>query len=133
MKPMRPDPDILIRKLHIPRAGGSVPALLLSPREAVSEATGILWLHGGGYFAGMKEMVHTSRAVDLVKNFGAVVLVPGYRLSLWAPYPAALEDGYAALLYLKEHAADWGVRSDQLMVGGGPFRSAAGLQLRGGR
>ena len=118
MKPMRPDPDIFVRKLRIPRAGGSIPALLLSPRETVSEATGILWLHGGGYFAGMKEMVHASRAVDLVKNFGAVVLASGYRLSLWAPYPAALEDGYASLLYLKEHAADWGVRSDQLMVGG---------------
>lgn len=63
-------------------------------------------------------MVHASRAVDLVKQFGAVVLAPGYRLSLFAPYPAALEDGYASLLYLKEHAAALGVRSDQLMVGG---------------
>lgn len=63
-------------------------------------------------------MVHASRAVDLVKKFGAVVLAPGYRLSLWAPYPAALEDGCASLLYLKEHAAALGVRSDQLMVGG---------------
>ena len=115
---MRPDPDILVRKLRIPREGGGIPALLLSPKGAVSEATGVLWLHGGGYFAGMKEMVHASRAVDLVKRFGAVVLAPGYRLSLWAPYPAALEDGYAALLYLKEHAAGLGVRSDQLMVGG---------------
>ena len=118
MKSMRPDPDILVRKLRIPREGGSIPALLLSPKGTVSEATGVLWLHGGGYFAGMKEMVHASRAVDLVKRFGAVVLAPGYRLSLFAPYPAALEDGYASLLYLKEHAADWGVRSDQLMVGG---------------
>lgn len=118
MKPMRPDPEIRVRKLRIPTPGGGIPALLLSPRETVSEATGILWLHGGGYFAGSKEMVHASRAVDLVKQFGAVVLAPGYRLSLFAPYPAALEDGYASLLYLKEHAAALGVRSDQLMVGG---------------
>ena len=73
MKPMRPDPEIRVRKLRIPTPGGSIPALLLSPRETVSEATGILWLHGGGYFAGSKEMVHASRAVDLVKQFGAVV------------------------------------------------------------
>ena len=118
MKPMLPDPEIRVRKLRIPTPGGSIPALLLSPKGAVSEATGILWLHGGGYFAGSKEMVHASRAVDLVKQFGAVVLAPGYRLSLFAPYPAALEDGYASLLYLKEHAAALGVRSDQLMVGG---------------
>ncbi len=31
--------------------------------------------------AGMKEMVHMSRAVDLVKNYGATVISPGYRLS----------------------------------------------------
>lgn len=58
-----------------------------------------------------------SRAVELVKRFGAVVLSPGYRLALQAPYPAAMDDCYAALLYLRSHAAALGVRSDQLMVG----------------
>ena len=64
MKPMLPDPEIRVRKLRIPTPGGSIPALLLSPKGAVSEATGILWLHGGGYFAGSKEMVLASRAED---------------------------------------------------------------------
>ena len=115
---MKPDRDIRVRKIRIPTAHGGIPALLLSPPAASVSATGILWLHGGGYIVGMKEMVHMSRAVDLVKHFGAVVLAPGYRLALRAPYPAALDDCYAALLYLKENAAALGVRSDQLMVGG---------------
>ena len=118
MRSMLPDREICVRTLRIPTARGSIPALLLSPRPAPAAATGVLWLHGGGYAVGMKEMVHMSRAVGLVKRFGAVVLVPGYRLSLQAPYPAALDDCYAALLYLKEQAAALGVRPDQLMVGG---------------
>ena len=118
MRSMLPDREICVRTLRIPTARGSIPALLLSPRTAPADATGVLWLHGGGYAVGMKEMVHMSRAVGLVKRFGAVVLVPGYRLSLQAPYPAALDDCYAALLYLKEQAAALGVRPDQLMVGG---------------
>ena len=118
MRSMLPDQEICVRTLRIPTARGSIPALLLSPRTAPADATGVLWLHGGGYAVGMKEMVHMSRAVGLVKRFGAVVLVPGYRLSLQAPYPAALDDCYAALLYLKEQAAALGVRPDQLMVGG---------------
>ena len=118
MRSMLPDRDILVRTIRIPAAHGSIPALLLLPRTAPVEATGVLWLHGGGYAVGMKEMVHMSRAVGLVKRFGAVVLAPGYRLSLQSPYPAAMEDCYTALLYLKEHAAALGVRPDQLMVGG---------------
>ena len=118
MRLMLPDREILVRTIRIPTAHGSVLALLLSPRTAQGNATGVLWLHGGGYAVGMKEMVHMSRAVGLVKRFGVVVLAPGYRLSLQSPYPAAMDDCYAALLYLKEHAAALGVRSDQIMVGG---------------
>ena len=118
MRPMKPDPGIRVQAVCIPTENGGMSALLLSPLAAPKNAAGILWLHGGGYIAGMKEMVHASRAVDLVKKFGAVVLSPGYRLALKAPYPAAIDDCYAALLYLKAHAAAFGVRSDQLMVGG---------------
>lgn len=118
MRLMLPDREILVRTIRIPTAHGSIPALLLSLRTATDNATGVLWLHGGRYAVGMKEMVHMSRAVGLVKRFGVVVLAPGYRLSLQSPYPAAMDDCYAALLYLKEHAAALGVRSDQIMVGG---------------
>lgn len=118
MRLMLPDREILVRTIRIPTAHGSIPALLLSLCTATDNATGVLWLHGGGYAVGMKEMVHMSRAVGLVKRFGVVVLAPGYRLSLQSPYPAAMDDCYAALLYLKEHAAALGVRSDQIMVGG---------------
>ena len=118
MRPMKPDPGIRVQAIRIPTENGGMSALLLSPLAALKNAAGILWLHGGGYIAGMKEMVHASRAVDLVKKFGAAVLSPGYRLALKAPYPAAIDDCYAARLYLKAHAAAFGVRSDQLMVGG---------------
>lgn len=119
MRSMRPDKDVCVRKIVIPSGGRKIPALVLSPKGApVRAATGILWLHGGGYIVGMKEMVHMSRAVELVKRFGAVVVSPGYRLALRTPYPAALDDCYAALLYLKKNAGALGVRDDQLMVGG---------------
>ena len=119
MRTMIPDRSIRVRRLRIPTVHGSIPALLLDPKgETPNGAAGVLWVHGGGYATGMKEMVHMSRAVELVKSRGAVVLSPGYRLSPFAPYPAALDDCYAALCYLKENSAALGVRSDQLMVGG---------------
>lgn len=118
MRSMKPDKAVRVEEISIPAAHGVIPALVLSPLERPADAAGVLWLHGGGYIVGMKEMVHMSRAVELVKRYGAVVLSPGYRLAVRTPYPAAFDDSWTALLYLKEHAAELGVRSDQLMVGG---------------
>ena len=95
--------------------------LILHPtasRRTAEKTPGILWIHGGGYLTGMAEMIYLSRALPLVKKYGAVVITPEYRLSGEAPYPAALEDCYAALCYLKEHAAELGCNPDQIMVGG---------------
>ena len=79
---------------------------------------GVLWIHGGGYVAGMAEMVHFSRARALAEKLGAVVVSPEYRLSREAPYPAALLDCHEALAYLLANAKALCVRSDQLIVGG---------------
>lgn len=118
MRSMRPDKDISVSTIRIPTVRGPIPALVLSPKAGAQNAAGILWIHGGGYIAGMKEMVHMSRAVDLVKRFGAVVISPGYRLAIQRPFPAAAEDCYSALVYLKNHAQEFGIQRDQIMVGG---------------
>ncbi len=115
---MKPCPGIRVQNINIPAGVRRVPALVLSPEEFSAPATGVLWIHGGGYISGTKEMVYISRAIELVKSFGAVVVSPGYRLAPFSPYPAAIDDCYAALLYMKEHAAELGVRKDQIMVGG---------------
>lgn len=109
-----PDKDITVKKAK----AGRVPLLILSPKGGAKNAPGVLWIHGGGYVLGMKEMVYMGRAEDLVKKFGAVVISPGYRLAFQKPYPAAINDCYGSLLYLKDHAEELGVRSDQIMVGG---------------
>jgi acetyl esterase/lipase len=98
MRSMRPDPEIRVQEITIPAGRRRIPALVLSPTTVPVRATGVLWLHGGGYILGMKEMVHMSRAVDLVKKFGAVIVSPGYRLAFAAPYPAVLDDCHAALV-----------------------------------
>lgn len=111
---LRPDPEVRVEKIKI----DGVPALVLRPAGGAAKAPGVLWIHGGGYILGMKEMVHMGRAADLVKKYGAVVIAPGYRLAFMAPYPAALHDCYKSLVYMKKHARELGIRDDQLMVGG---------------
>ena len=109
-----PDREIHAERIKI----GKMPAIIVRPKEPSPKAPGVLWIHGGGYIFGMKEMVYMSRAVDLVKKFGVVVISPGYRLAFQAPYPAALQDCYRTLLYMKKHAGELGIDKDRIMVGG---------------
>ncbi len=74
--------------------------------------------NGGGYATGMPEMIYFTRAISLVKKYGAVLIVPAYRLSIEASYPAALEDSYAALKFLKDNSNYLGVNVNQIMIGG---------------
>jgi len=113
--------DYTVNKVKINSTGGKIDLLILRPStnaKPKAKTPGILWIHGGGYVTGMAGMIYMSRAIHLVKKYGAVVVTPEYRLSKEAPYPAALEDCYAALTYLKEHADELGVNDKQLMVGG---------------
>ena len=108
-----------VEKRYIAVSGRRVKILILRPREPASgKVPGVLWVHGGGYFAGSAKDVFVTRALSLVVKFGAVLVSPEYRLSGAHPFPAGLHDCYAALKYLKLHADELGVRSDQIMVGG---------------
>ena len=104
----------------IQRADGTELKLIVATRSGPSRSgrPGVLWIHGGGYSIGTArgELLAIKEFLDLTD---AVFVSPDYRLSTEAPYPAALDDCYLALLWLKEHAAELGVRTDQIIVAGG--------------
>ncbi|MBE6479311.1 MAG: alpha/beta hydrolase [Olsenella sp.] len=108
--------------------------LVLRPHEQHGPVPGVLWIHGGGYMLGMAGMAHASRMAPLVRSGEAVVVSPRYRLAWRKPYPAAVLDCYAALLWLQEHAQELGCAPDQLFVGGesagGGLAAAACLLAR---
>ncbi|MHC1682703.1 MAG: alpha/beta hydrolase [Clostridiaceae bacterium] len=86
----------------------------LNPKEDVP---GVLWIHGGGYAFGLPEQ-NAAIYKKLIEESNCVIIAPDYRLSIDAPYPAALEDCYEALLWMKSNAKQLGIRANQLMVAG---------------
>lgn len=108
--------------LHILRSDGTkMKILVYSPqgKDMSQSATGVLWIHGGGYFTGMASMAgFLGRAPSLVKKFGAVVVSPAYRLGRKGRYPNALNDCYDALRYMVLHASELGINPNQIFVGG---------------
>lgn len=109
---LRPDSDMSVQKQRI----GRVPTLILKLKAIDPAHVGLLWIHGGGYITGMKEMLYMSRAVDILKRYGVTVFSPGYHLAWLHPYPAAVNDCFQVLEYMYEHRIELGI--DQIMVGG---------------
>jgi acetyl esterase/lipase len=77
----------------------------------------LLWMHGGGMILGTPEQAHpfVSR---LAADLGIVVVSVDYRLAPEHPFPAGLEDCYAALTWLHGEADAVGVDSARVAVGG---------------
>lgn len=107
-----------VEEVWIDRPDGSrLRAMVYSPTTPVSAATGLLWLHGGAYALGRPEQ--DARCYRrLIGTAGCVIVAPDYRLSTELPYPAALDDTYITLLWLRDNAIRLGVRDDQLAVAG---------------
>jgi acetyl esterase/lipase len=86
-------------------------------KEPSGNAPGILWLHGGGYGMGAPEQgIGMAKAFNKKKQ--CVMIAPDYRLSVDAPYPAALNDCYTALLWMKNNAESLGINDSQIFIGG---------------
>jgi len=117
-RPIFRDRSIDFIENYITRADGSNLRLcIFKPKDQTGTIPGVLWLHGGGYAIGTPEQ-SMSKAKSLINASQCVVIAPDYLLSTEAPYPAALEDSYTALLWMKDNASALGIRENQLMVGG---------------
>ncbi len=97
--------------------GSKLRICIFQSLEPKKNIPGMLWLHGGGYAIGAPDQAK-KLAAKLIEASECVVVAPDYRLSIEAPYPAALTDAYETLLWMKNNAKELGIRDNQLMVGG---------------
>lgn len=98
--------------------GGVIRLCIYKPIDFKPNATGLLWIHGGGYAMRVPEQdMYYFENFTSVAN--CVIVAPDYTSSLVKPYPAAFMDCYDILCWMKEKAHTLGIRDDQLFVGGG--------------
>ncbi len=98
------------------------------PRGLSERPPALLWIHGGAYVAGSAAM--NDRAVrKMAAHLGALAASVEYRLAPEHPYPAALDDCYAALQWL---AARDDIDRRRILIAGksGGGGLAAALTLR---
>jgi acetyl esterase/lipase len=78
-------------------SGGHV--RLHRPPGDVGPAPAMLWIHGGGYVAGNPKQ-DDQACGQFSRTLGITVAAPSYRHAPEHPYPAALQDLYAAVRWL---------------------------------
>ena len=125
-----PEPVYEVANLKIAGPGGELPLRLYRPaRDRPLPA--LLYFFGGGWVLGT---IDTADGVSrsLANSSGALVAVVGYRLAPEHPFPAAIDDCYAAVRWVAEHAQEIGADPARLAVGGDSAGGnlAAGVALR---
>jgi acetyl esterase/lipase len=107
------------RAMSIPGLNGEPDVAIYIINDGIHEQPrpAILHMHGGGFvvgsaFASIGSLQALAQATD------CVIVSVDYRLAPEARFPAALQDNYAALLWLKTNAASLGIDASRLAVMG---------------
>jgi len=123
---------VKIRDLFIagPEGAPDVRVRIYEPLDADRPLPGLLWIHGGGYVCGIPEQADR-RICEIVGEIGCISVSVNYRLAPENPYPAPLEDCYAAFKWMNEQASELGLDPALIAIGGGSAGGglAAGLGL----
>lgn len=124
--------SLLVRDiLPGPPQGPPVRVRWYQPKASPGPGPVLLWLHGGAFTYGFPE-IDDDFCLRLAVDAGIRIASPDYRLSPEHPFPAAFEDAYATLTWLRGQADALGVEPHALAVGGSSAGGAlaAGVCLR---
>ncbi|MFJ7748849.1 alpha/beta hydrolase [Arthrobacter sp. NPDC097144] len=96
---------------------------LFVPAKAAEPAPLVVWIHGGAWLSGSRNDVEPYLRMLAASGYAAAGLT--YTVSPRGVYPRAVEELAAALTFLSEHGADFGVDTRRIVLAG----DSAGAQL----
>ena len=124
LEPVVREPVGLVEDRVLHASGYDVPVHLYLP-DAPRPLPVLVYFFGGGWVLGSLDAVD-SVCRRLANTTPCAVVSVSYRLAPEHPFPAGLEDCYAATCWVADHGAELGLDPDRLAVGGA---SAGGISL----
>lgn len=100
-----------------PSDAPDVPVRIYSPANRTEALPGLVYIHGGGFVLGDLDMFH-AHVLKLADELGIVIVSVDYRLAPEHPFPAPVEDCYAALQWVAAKADELGIDPKRLGIGG---------------
>jgi acetyl esterase/lipase len=116
-----PNDQVVTEERTIPGASGEpdVAVRIYTPAQATGTLLpGILYIHGGGMIIGDLDGEHL-RAEMLCQLTNTVVVSTDYRKAPEHPYPAQVNDCYAALTWMAAHVGELDIDPARIAVYGG--------------
>jgi acetyl esterase/lipase len=103
-----PNDAVLTTERFIPGPEGEpdVRVKIYEPKVKDEILPGVFFIHGGGYIVGNQEM-DDDFYQELVTDVNCVIASVAYRLAPEHPFPAPVEDCYAALKCSLKMQKDW--------------------------
>lgn len=123
--------DVTIKTYETKAKDGHTVALRFYTKNgAKAPGSGVYYIHGGGMILGTAEL-YDETVKRYVSKSGVPFLSVEYRIAPEHPHPTLVEDCYAGLVWMAEHAGELGIDPKRIAVmgdsaGGG---LAAGLAL----
>ncbi len=105
-----------IADLTIDTPAGPLRVRLYQPAEPATRGV-CLYFHGGGWALNSVD-THDDLVRRLCAAAGCTMVSVDYRLAPEHPYPAAVEDAYSALQWVREWAPEWNVDHERIAVAG---------------
>jgi len=115
------EPVAHVEDRTLPGPAGPIPVRCYRPGDE-TDLPVVVYLHGGGWVIGSIE-THDATCRGLANAVDAVVVSVDYRLAPEHPFPAGLDDAFAATRGVADHAAE---------LGGDPARIAIAGDSAGG-
>ncbi|NGZ83623.1 alpha/beta hydrolase [Duganella aceris] len=117
---LQPLSDLLkIRDLEVRGAEGPLPARLYTSGDAGAKRDSLLvFFHAGGFVSGDLDDADIFLRYLTDANQSTAVLAAGYTLATTSPFPAAVEDAHAVLLWAKKNKSKLGWSGKRLLVAG---------------
>lgn len=98
-------------------ANGLLRARRYVPHQAAAGGALILYFHGGGWVLGDLE-THDAPCRGLAQATGATVISVDYRLAPEHPFPAPVDDAFAAFCDVVARAEEFGAHPERIVVAG---------------
>lgn len=101
----------------IPGPAGDIPVRIYTPVAAGGTCPALVYYHGGGWVIGDLD-THDALCRTLANEAGCKVVAVHYRLAPEHPFPAAIDDAFAAVKWIESNSSEIGIDPNRIAVAG---------------